>query len=82
MLGKLRNEIKAIAQYNVQIPLKTIADILEIMGAQEAIDTHEAALDAKEEPCLDEERLEESKDAENEGNAEQEISETSLSAGE
>ena len=50
MIKKLRNEINWISSGSTQRALRTVADILEIMGAQEALDAHDAAI-AKDEGC-------------------------------
>ena len=44
MLAKIRDEIRAIPKETIQKPLMSILELLEIMGAKEAIQDHEDAL--------------------------------------
>ena len=82
MLGKLRNEIKAIAQGNIQIALNTIVDILEVMGAESAIEMHDRNIEIQELAKRHQTIEVEEEDAEKTRDPKQEVSETPAPAGE
>jgi hypothetical protein len=47
-ISEIRNDVRRIAQGNVQLPLMDILDHLENMGACDCMNAHEEALDALE----------------------------------